>query len=461
MARKTLLAALLALAAVAAEAGDFGSRVDSLLGKGAMGRSTTAVMVYDLTEGKEIYSHNAGKLLRPASILKLVTAVTATDIIGAQSECFRTTLHVPPHTGGTVNGDIWVRGGFDPEFMDDDMDRLVAGLAASGVKRITGRAVGDVSMTDTLYWGEGWCWDDAPSSFQPYMSPLMFEKGRVCVTVWPLATGRAVRVVPQSTFYTVADLRTTPPYDTSRAGVTRDWMDGSNTLMVTGDVNYAYTREISMYRSEDFFMHTFVERARAAGIEVGSYAFGEVPDSVPETFAVTHTLDDALHEMLKESDNLSADGVLFQLGRIAGYSHADRGDCIKTVKREIDRMGLDASDYKIVDGNGISLYNYVSAELMMHFLRKAYDDKDVWPAIFDNLPVCGRDGTLKHRMGKAPLLGRVRAKTGTVSGVSSLAGYVTTARGHIVAFVIMSNGIIPIRRGTEFQNEVCEMIYHL
>ena len=68
MARKTLLAALLALAAVAAEAGDFGSRVDSLLGKGAMDRSTTAVMVYDLTEGKEIYSHNAGKLLRPASI---------------------------------------------------------------------------------------------------------------------------------------------------------------------------------------------------------------------------------------------------------------------------------------------------------------------------------------------------------------------------------------------------------
>lgn len=450
------------LAAALVEAQNFASSVDSLLGKGAMANSSTAVMVYDLTAGKEIYSHDAGKLLRPASILKIITAVTAADVIGPSTDCFRTSLFVPSHdASGTVTGNVYVKGGFDPEFMDEDMDRLVDYVVNSGVRRIDGMVIGDVSMTDSLYWGEGWCWDDAPSSFQPYMSPLLYEKGRVKVTVYPLASGKGVKVFPESSFYTVSDLRRTPPYNRKRAGVTRNWMDGDNELLVTGDVSYAYTREISMYRSQDFFMQTLVDRLRTAGVAVDGYSFGTVPSDMPESFAVTHKLNDALHEMLKESDNLSADATLFQLGKVAGFSYMDRKDCIKTVKKMIDRLGWDASDYKIVDGNGISLYNYVSAELLMSFLKYAYQHKDVWSGIYNNLPVSGRDGTLKHRMGDGHLLGKVRAKTGTVSGVSSLAGYVNAASGHVYAFVIISNGIIPIRSGTAFQNEVCRMIYDL
>lgn len=463
MMRKNAFIAILAVScALTVEADDFGARVDSLLGSGAMARSTTSVAVYDLTDCRELYSHNAGILLRPASILKLLTAVTASDVIGVDTPCFRTSLYVPSHgSDGIVRGDIYVRGGFDPEFMDADMDRLVSYLKSAGISRIEGRAVGDVSMTDSLYWGPGWCWDDAPSSFQPYMSPLMYEKGRVQVYVPTLASGRPVKVFPRSTFYTVNDLRRVSPYSKQSPGVTRDWMGGSNELLVTGNASRAYGLEVSMYRSQDFFMQTFVDRLREAGIDVDGYSFGLVPDAMDESFAVTHTLNDALHEMLKESDNLSADATLFQLGRIAGYKQADRKDCIKIIRREIDRMGLDADDYKIVDGNGISLYNYVSAELMMAFLKKAYSDSDIWRGIFPNLPVSGRDGTLKHRMGTDGMAGKVRAKTGTVSGVSSLAGYVTTHRGHVVAFVIMSNGVIPIRKGTLFQNEVCEMIYNL
>ncbi len=462
MVRKALLAASMFAVAAFAVARDFTAAVDSLLCKGAVGRSLTAVVVYDLTAGKEVYSRNADKILRPASILKIITAVTAADAIGIASNCFRTSLYVPPCSAdGVVSGNIYVKGGFDPEFNDDDMGKLVYYIASLGIKRVEGMAIGDVSMTDSLYWGEGWCWDDAPSSFQPYMSPLMYEKGRVKVTVSPLSAGGKIKVFPESSFYTLVDLRRTPPYNKQSPAVNRDWIGGSNELLVVGNAAITYTRELSMYRSQDFFMQTFVDRLRQAGIEIDGYSFGTVPDGMSESFAVTHKLDDALREMLKESDNLSADATLFQLGKAAGFKGMNRKDCMKTVNRMIDRLGMESSRYKIVDGNGISLYNYVSAELIMSFLRHAYDNKSIWDGIYGNLPVSGRDGTLKRRMANLPLLGKVRAKTGTVSGVSSLAGYVTASSGHLYAFVIISNGILPVSKGAEFQNEVCRLIYDL
>lgn len=438
---------------------DIKSRIDTLLNSESMRDSYTAVSIFDLTDGVEVYSHDANKLLRPASILKLLTTITAADYIGGDAKCMKTVVYTYGKVvNGVLDGDIYVKGGFDSEFMDEDMDRLVNLVAAKGIKKIKGNVVGDVSMADSLYWGAGWCWDDTPSSFQPYMSPLMFEKGRVKVQVSPLGSGKSVSVLPVSSFYKIKDLRRTPPYDRARAGVTRDWMNNRNEIIVKGNVKYPYTKELNMYRSQDFFMHTFVERLQKKGVDAYGYCFGKTPKSAVEIGAVEHTLQCALKEALKESDNLSADAILFQLGKEFNQDYLDRDDCLKVVRRKIEELGLNPTDYKLVDGCGVSLYNYVSARLMMEFLKFAYYDEGVRSDIFPNLPVAGRDGTLKHRLLKTDAAGRVHAKTGTVSGVSSLAGYVDSKSGHKFAFVIISNGIIPIRRGHQFQDAVCKML---
>lgn len=438
---------------------DLQCRIDSLLETKAMSRSTTGIVVYDLTDSLELYSSGADKLLRPASILKLLSSITAADYIGGETECFETSVYFSSELkNGVLDGNLYVKGGFDPEFMDSDMDRLVSGIVSSGVKKVRGSLVGDVSMADTTYWGEGWCWDDAPSSFQPYMSALMYEKGRVKVNVPPVGSGRKVTVFPESSFYTLHDLRLHEPYRKMRPGVMRNWTENGNDLTVQGNVKYTYTKEISMYRSQDFFMHTLADRLAAEGIKFEGYKFGEVPEGVHFVCSVKHRLDDALKEALKESDNLSADAILFQLGKEFGCKYVDRDDCLKVVKRKIRQLGMNPTDFKLVDGCGISLYNYVSANLLMEFLKNAYYDKDIYESIYPNLPVSSIDGTLEHRMYKTPAQGRVHAKTGTVTGVSSLAGYVESRGGKTIAFVIISNGIVPIRRGQQFQDEVCSLL---
>ena len=118
-------------------------------------------------------------------------------------------------------------------------------------------------------------------------------------------------------------------------------------------------------------------------------------------------------------------------------------------------MGLSPSDYNIADGSGLSLYNYVSAELEVQLLRFAYSQPDIYNTLLPALPVAGMDGTLRKRMRGTPAQVNVHAKTGTVFGVSSLAGYLTASNGHRLCFSIIVNGGMRQRPMRNLQNKVC------
>ena len=153
-----------------------------------------------------------------------------------------------------------MKGRFDSEFMDADMDELVASLKARGLRKVKGKLYGDVSFSDSLFYGEGWCWDDAPYDFQPMLSPLMFHKGCVDVSVVPYKKGvNHVTVVPRSSFYTVENLTTNS--ETGKFSVGRDWMNGKNDLVIQGGSLNALNEKMTISRPADFFMHTFRERA--------------------------------------------------------------------------------------------------------------------------------------------------------------------------------------------------------
>lgn len=161
------------------------TRIDVLLGDALLHAADASVVVYDLTADKMLYEHRADKLCRPASVEKVVTVVAALDRLGADY-----TLRTELRTTGfldadsILHGDLYVVGGFDPEFTAADLNSLIAAIPRAGIRSISGSVLADVSMTDTTYWGRGWCWDDAPAAFQPYYSPLLLEKGcvEVCVT---------------------------------------------------------------------------------------------------------------------------------------------------------------------------------------------------------------------------------------------------------------------------------------
>ena len=149
------------------------------------------------------------KLSRPASTMKLLTTITALTYLDT-NEPFKTEVWCDGALqGDTLQGDLYVVGGFDPEFGDDGMNSLVNQIAALPIRVITGKVYGDVSMKDSLHFGSGWAWDDNPEAFQPYLSPLMYDKGTVSVVVTPGANkGSApqVEVLPKSSYYKANDL---------------------------------------------------------------------------------------------------------------------------------------------------------------------------------------------------------------------------------------------------------------
>lgn len=358
------------------------ARIDKLLTHDMFETSQLGMMVYDLTADSVIYAHNERQLMRPASTMKVVTAITALDKLGGSYQ-FKTALY---YTGTiqnrTLTGDLYCVGGFDPKFGRDDMRAFTHCMKTLGVDTIRGNLYADKSMKDLDVLGEGWCWDDD----NPVLSPLV-------------------------------------------------------------------------YRRKDHFMTEFEKELREAGIQVE--AFSSVAKCPAEAIRIcerTHSIDQILLPMMKKSDNLYAEALFYQLVPRENGRTVTAKEVRSVVRRLINKVGLDASRYKIADGSGLSLYNYVSVELLVKLLKYGYQHQNIYHHLLPSMPTAGVDGTLKKRLRGTHTHGKVWAKTGTVTGVTSLAGYCEASNGHLLCFAIINQGVMYGKNGRAFQDRVCHAL---
>lgn len=441
------------------------SRLDTLIKYQLPASSNVSVSLYDLTANKPLYAYQADKLSRPASTMKLLTTITALARPDAD-EPFRTEVwYKGVIERDTLQGDIYVVGGFDPEFDDAALDSLVGRVARLPFSVVRGRIYGDVSLKDSLYWGSGWLWDDTPYAFQPYLSPLMLSKGTVTVTAFPGVQGDTARVecTPVSSYYTVANATATRTPSAGRFAVSRNWLANGNDLTVAGNVDGKRTGKVNIYASQDFFMHTFLERLRAKGIcYEADYAFAEFRrDSLSVQMASYETpVQAVVNQLMKESDNLNAEAMLCRLGaQCTGGRHVSAEDGLSAIRQLIRKLGYAPERYNLADGCGLSNYNYVSSELLVAFLRFAYSRTDLFRKLYKALPIGGVDGTLKNRMKKGtPSYQRVHAKTGSFTAINCLAGYLKANNGHQIAFAIMNQNVLSGREARRFQDAVCDAV---
>ncbi len=357
-------------------------RLDSLLRHSMFETSTVGLEVYDLTADSVLYKVNEHQMLRPASTMKLVTAIAAIDKLGGSFR-FRTQLYYTGNVDNhTLSGDLYCVGGFDPRFNIDDMNAFVESIRRMGVDTIRGSIVADRTMKDENLLGEGWCWDDD----NPKLSPLTI---------------------------------------------------GRNTE----------------------FMERFIRQLTDDGVVLEvSMADGALPDSAYHLCSRYHSIDQVLQRMMKQSDNFYAEALFYQLAASQGCRPARAKDAAAIVKQLIAKVGLGSRPYRIADGSGLSLYNYLSAELEVRLLRYAYRNSTVYLHLLPALPIAGVDGTLRDRMRGTFAAENVKAKTGTVEGVSSLAGYCTAANGHQLCFSIINQGIMHTKNGRRFQDRVCNAL---
>ena len=357
--------------------------IDRLLQSKMFETSQVGIMVWDLSADSCLYRFRERQLMRPASTMKLVTAITALDKLGGSYQ-FKTQLKFTGTVeNGVLKGDIYCIGGMDPRFNTDDMTAFVTSLKDMGVDSIQGSIYADRSMKDADLLGEGWCWDDD----NPVLSPLVFGR-------------------------------------------------------------------------KDNFMDRFLAKLRDAGIVYAGFG-ASVKSCPPSAFSICtrfHTMDQILHKMMKDSDNLYAESMYYQIASSTGNRPASAKSARSVERQLIKKIGLDPQRYKLADGSGLSLYNYLSAELEVKLLRYAYHDDNILPHLKQSLPVAGVDGTLKKRMKAGFAHGNVKAKTGTLTGIIALAGYCTAANGHDLCFSIINNGIMHGNNARNFADKVCELL---
>ena len=164
--------------------------------------------------------------------MKLLTTITALAHPDADDPFKTEVWYQGVIEQDTLKGDLYVVGGYDPEFDDEALDSLVNAVSCFPFSVISGHVYGDVSMKDSIYWGSGWAWDDTPASYQPYLSPLMLNKGLVTVTASPGERGHLASLdcVPASSYYTVTNETKSRTPAAGRFGVSRDWLQNGNNL---------------------------------------------------------------------------------------------------------------------------------------------------------------------------------------------------------------------------------------
>ena len=358
------------------------TRLDSLVNDSLFKRTQLGLMVYDLSADSVLYSYGGKQTLRPASTMKLLTSITALDLLGSDY-AYRTYLYYKGKiAGGVLSGDVWLVGGMDPLFDEKDMKVFAETLHRVGVDTIRGHIMQDVSFKEEPLLGEGWCWDDD----NPQLTPLLISR-------------------------------------------------------------------------KDEFASQFKDELMKCGVFVDApISTGRMPrdKDVLLICSRSHQLGEVLVPMMKESDNLYAESMFYQIAASLGKRPAEAAHARQLIKQVLAKAGVSGVQYRIADGSGLSLYNYVTPELMVRLLRYAYLKRDVMAALYPALPVAGVDGTLKKRMTKGPAFENVHAKTGTVSGISSLAGYCRAANRHFLAFCIINQGVMKNADGRNFQDKVCE-----
>lgn len=460
--KRVLLFLLLILSTYMLNAQPLSQRLDALLQEDVLSTSEVGIAVFNLTTGESVYRYQDEKLYRPASVEKVITTVTALARLGTDYTMDTRLRYTGKIENDTLKGSLYLVGGFDPEFMEEDLNRLVTAVESCGIRYVADTLAADVSMTDSVYWGSGWCWDDTPNSFQPYLSPLMLNRGCVDVSVRPTLKDSLPEVTctPASDYYTVHNCGVSRNPQAGKLKITRNWLNHGNIITVSGNVSRPYTETLNVYTSRDFFFHTFISRLRGKGITARIQTYADCPATADSIISVKRPIQQVVERALKESDNLCAESLFYHLAaryashnRVSGEDGTDAvNDFMKTA------LGFNPDKYRIADGSGVSMYNYVSPRLLLEYLKYAYYHREVFLPFYESLPIAGVDGTLQHRMKQTKARGNVHAKTGSVTGVSSLAGYVKAANGHQLAFVIINQNVLKLSRARAFQDKFCDIL---
>ena len=379
-----------------------------------------AVSIKNADNGKNVYSLNDKILMNPASVQKVLTTPVIVETLGADYE-YTTELY------SRGNNEFLIKLGADPYLSSKNLSTIVKALPKDVSKIYI-----DDSVLDGKMWGEGWQWDDDMNVLMPRFSSYNLDKNLVKLTIMPTVKGQFAKILNPSGFPLVF-FNNVVTSDKTKLDVHRDSAISPNTLVLTGNVARPNTIYVPTMDLKRYFIVQLTKQLESRSIYLAdSIKISKKTDTDQLVTSVKHSLNSAVSDMLKNSNNLVAE-TSFKLagGKYNGNKTGTDTDAIKMFNDYCLKNKLDNSRIRITDGSGVSKNNLVSADFVTEFLgvNKANP-------VMEKLASPG-EGTLTHRM--LPIKENLKAKTGTLSDISSIAGYLTSKSGKKYVFCIITN----------------------
>ncbi|WP_251554637.1 D-alanyl-D-alanine carboxypeptidase/D-alanyl-D-alanine endopeptidase [Neobacillus muris] len=429
------------------------------------------ISIRSVADGEIIYQHQGDIRLRPASNMKLFTGAAALQLLGERYS-FSTEIY----RSGTIqnhilNGDLFLKGKGDPTLQKGDFDKMGEALHSQGIHKIEGNLIGDDSWYDRVRYSQDLTWTDETFYYGAQVSALTvsptpdYDAGAVEITLTPgLHAGDQVQVevTPKTDFVQIMNEAVT--VDQGEAEINFERVHAENIILIKGTLpigSEELKEGIAVWDPTRFALTLFKRSLEERGIEVtGSLESDIVPETAVKVYS-RHSipLSQLLVPFMKLSNNTHAEIFIKEMGKVAkGEGSWEKG--LEVLTEEIRKFGVNTETLVIRDGSGVSHVNLISANEISRLLFNV--QKAEWfPSYLHSLPAAGEPekmegGTLRNRMEN--LQGKVKAKTGTITTVSTLSGYVTANSGKTLIFSIMLNNLLDEEKGKEVEDQIVQLI---
>lgn len=426
----------------------------------------TGIVIQSMKTGKILYQSQADYHFVPASTLKLVTAIAALAYLKPDyryhTQILTDNTAIQNHT---LQGNVWFKFEGDPTLKRRNLAELIATFKQRGIQHIKGHVYVDVSSYDNVLYPPGWLYDDFSYAYAAPTSALVLNKNKFLLAIEP-NQGNNTRVT-----------LSTPRLPKGMAHFDNQLVSTNNTK----DCPIAiYAHLDNSYRLKGCVQKNYKKQHRVLAI-TDPVLFGRqwikqslrdqhisYPGRITVNSANKHAtkrlsehrsapLSQLATSMLKKSDNLIADAFLKTLGQRYYHTAGTWQNGVKALQAVLSPLtGIDFKNTLITDGAGLSRYNLITPMQLAKLLNYAYHDLQIEPELLAAMPIAGKDGTLEYRMRELQPPRNVRGKTGSMNGVSGLAGYLTTTDKDVLSYVILMNNFVgKVKDYRKIEDQIC------
>ncbi len=439
-----------------------GTRIDAMLDRPQLSRSHWGILIQTSFESHTLYSRNAQQYFVPASNAKLLTTAAALHQLGSQFR-IRTSVY------GSGDGSLRVVGRGDPSLTDTQLRELAQQLSRQGIRQVS-----QLIVEDNYFHGSGvnpsWEWGDVQADYGAAVNSLILNQNAVTLKLLPQALGQPLRAIwadPTEMMRWQIENDTITSGPTEPASITVSRNLANSVLQITGHLAVNSQPEpvaLAVLEPAKNFLQHFRRTLAAEGITVAQALVADGSGNEPVTHKYRQILDlirvhlrpsafrelaaiespplsQLLVETNQNSNNLYAEALLRALGANVSNTPTSTDSIevgLRVERATLTELGVDPGGYVLADGSGLSRHNLVSPEAIVQTL-KAMSKSPEAVVYRASLPVAGISGTLQNRFRDTPAQGILQAKTGTMSEIVSISGYLDAPHYEPLVFSMIVN----------------------